>query len=83
MKNLIIRKINMTGSYLPLASAPLNGVWLAARNFFVTTAQKMWFGAVAAAQKSTRTLTLIRKSSTSAAGLWAQPASCGKSKARA
>lgn len=30
--------------------ASLNGVWLAARNFFVTTAQKMWFGAVAAAQ---------------------------------
>ncbi|MCI0364948.1 MAG: phage tail tape measure protein [Phycisphaerales bacterium] len=30
--------------------ASLNGVWLSARNFFVTTAQKMWFGAVAAAQ---------------------------------
>jgi len=30
--------------------AELNGVWLAARNFFVTNAQRMWFGAVAAAQ---------------------------------
>ena len=28
----------------------LNSVWLSARNFFVTTAQKMWFGALAAAQ---------------------------------
>jgi len=30
--------------------AALNQVWLAARSFFVTTAQKMWFGALAAAQ---------------------------------
>jgi hypothetical protein len=30
--------------------AALEQVWLAARNFFVTTAQKMWFGALAAAQ---------------------------------
>jgi TP901 family phage tail tape measure protein len=32
--------------------AALNGVWLTARNFFVTTAQKMWFGALAAAQQA-------------------------------
>ncbi|RMF95497.1 MAG: phage tail tape measure protein, partial [Gammaproteobacteria bacterium] len=31
--------------------AALNQVWLTARNFFVTTAQKMWFGALAAAQQ--------------------------------
>ncbi len=30
--------------------AALNSVWLTARNFFITTAQKMWFGALAAAQ---------------------------------
>ena len=30
--------------------AALNSVWLSARNFFITTAQKMWFGALAAAQ---------------------------------
>lgn len=30
--------------------ASLERVWLAARNFFVTTVHKMWFGAVAAAQ---------------------------------
>lgn len=30
--------------------AALNQVWLTARNFFVTTAQEMWFGALAAAQ---------------------------------
>ncbi len=30
--------------------AALNAVWLTARNFFITTAQKMWFGALAAAQ---------------------------------
>jgi len=31
--------------------AALNAVWLSARNFFITTAQKMWFGALAAAQQ--------------------------------
>jgi len=30
--------------------ATLSQIWLAARNFFVTTGQKMWFGAIAAAQ---------------------------------
>lgn len=30
--------------------AALNQAWLSARNFFVSTAQKMWFGALAAAQ---------------------------------
>ena len=30
--------------------AALNSAWLSARNFFITTAQKMWFGALAAAQ---------------------------------
>ena len=30
--------------------AALNSVWLSARNFFITTAQKMWFGALAAGQ---------------------------------
>jgi len=30
--------------------AALNSVWLTARNFFITTAQRMWFGALAAAQ---------------------------------
>ena len=30
--------------------AALNAVWLSARNFFITTAQKMWFGALAAAE---------------------------------
>ncbi len=30
--------------------AALNSVWLSARNFFITTAHKMWFGALAAAQ---------------------------------
>ncbi len=30
--------------------AALSRVWLGARDFFVTTAQKMWFGAIAAAQ---------------------------------
>ena len=30
--------------------AALNSVWLSTRNFFITTAQKMWFGALAAAQ---------------------------------
>ncbi len=30
--------------------AAINSVWLTARNFFITTAQRMWFGALAAAQ---------------------------------
>jgi len=30
--------------------AALNEVWLGARNFFITTAQKMWYGALAVAQ---------------------------------
>jgi hypothetical protein len=30
--------------------ASLSRIWLGARDFFVTTAQKMWFGAIAAAQ---------------------------------
>ncbi|MCC6910368.1 MAG: phage tail tape measure protein [Phycisphaerales bacterium] len=30
--------------------AALNSAWLTARDFFITTAQKMWFGALAAAQ---------------------------------
>jgi len=36
--------------------ATLNSVWLSARNFFITTAQKMWFGALAAAENVWHTL---------------------------
>jgi len=31
-------------------ASALNEVWLGARNFFITTAQKMWYGALAVAQ---------------------------------